>query len=287
MSSEALYTNIQRFSLHDGGGIRTVIFLKGCPFCCPWCCNPENLSFAPEIAWHGQLCIHCSMGKDASGAAACPRTPEECPTGAKELLGTPADRDTLLDIVLRDRIFYEESGGGVTLSGGECLAGPNQHFACAFLASCKEASISTAVETTLAIPLEDPEALVRACSSFLVDFKIADRAQSLETCGLDTALRDENLKRILALGAHVTARLPIIPGYTDGQENVEANLRTIQELGIHRADILPFHQLGESKYDALGKGYGLHGAPQLKDGDVAGIVERFRQAGIETSIHGT
>ena len=143
------------------------------------------------------------------------------------------------------------------------------------------------METTLATPLEDPEALVRACDSFLVDFKIADREASLETIGLDTALRDGNLKRILALGASVTARLPIIPGYTDGEENVEANLRTIQELGIHRADILPFHQLGESKYDALGKSYGLRGAPQLADEAVSGIVERFRQAGIATTIHGT
>ncbi len=287
MCSEALYTNIQRFSIHDGGGIRTVVFLKGCPFRCPWCCNPENLSFAPETVWHAQLCIHCSMAPDEKGAASCPQTPEACPTGAKERMGKPADVDELVDLVLRDRIFYEESGGGVTLSGGECLTGPNQRFALAFLASCRKAGLSTAVETTLATPLEDPEALVRACDSFLVDFKIADREASLETIGLDTALRDGNLKRILALGASVTARLPIIPGYTDGEENVEANLRTIQELGIHRADILPFHQLGESKYDALGKSYGLRGAPQLADEAVSGIVERFRQAGIATTIHGT
>lgn len=287
MSCEALYTNIQRFSLHDGGGIRTVIFLKGCPFRCPWCCNPENLSFGPEIAWHERLCIHCSMEQDGSGIASCPRTPDGCPTGAKELLGTPVHIEELLDAVLRDRIFYEESQGGVTLSGGECLAGPNQRFAVAFLARCRDEGLSCAVETTLATALEDPEMLVQATDSFLVDFKIADRARSLEECGLDPALRDANLRRILALGANVTARLPIICGYTDAEENVEANLRTIQELGIRKADILPFHQLGEGKYAALGRSYSLQGAPQLADDAVAGIVERFRRAGIATSVRGT
>ncbi|MEE8704316.1 MAG: radical SAM protein [Olsenella sp.] len=285
-AGRALYTNVQRFSVHDGGGIRTVVFLKGCPFRCPWCCNPENLSFSPEVAWHGATCIHCSMPACARGAASCPRTPDECPTGAKELLGRPADADALLDLVLRDRVFYEESGGGVTLSGGECLAGPNQAFSLDFLSRCHEAGLHCAVETTLAVPLEDPEALVRACDLLLVDFKVADRARSLATTGIDPDLRDANLRRVLSLGADVVARMPVIPGFTDDAGCVADNVARIRELGIKRADVLPFHQLGEGKYASLDRPYALGGVAQLDASSVRGVVRALEEAGVSATVHG-
>lgn len=281
----ALYTNVQRFSIHDGGGIRTVVFLKGCPFTCPWCCNPENLSFSPDEEWHARLCIGCSMAGEPC-AANCPRTAEECPTGAKEVVGRPAVVSELLDTVLRDRIFYEESNGGVTLSGGECLAGRNQGFAMAFLEACKAAGVNTAIETTLAVQPTDPERLAASCDSFLVDFKIADRAQSLETLRLDPDLRDANLRTLLDLGAHVIARMPIIPGYTDSPENVAANVARIRELGITRADVLPFHQLGSAKYDALGQAYGMGEVAQLSEEDVADVIATCENAGLTTVVHG-
>ena len=115
-ASVATVTNVQRFSLHDGGGIRTVVFLKGCPFRCPWCCNPENLSTEPEVSLRERLCIHCSP---RPGGGPCATAPEDCPTGAKELLGRQRTVDDLVAEVERDRAFYEESGGGVTVSGGE------------------------------------------------------------------------------------------------------------------------------------------------------------------------
>ena len=170
----ATITNVQRFSLHDGGGIRTVVFVKGCPFRCPWCCNPENLSPKPQEVWHRSLCIRCSMRSGEFSAEACPKSAAECPTGAKELLGIERSAEELAEECQRDAVFYEESGGGVTLSGGECLS--YQGFAEEFLQYCKERGMRTAIETTLAVPLADAEKLVACCDLFLVDFKIADRA---------------------------------------------------------------------------------------------------------------
>ena len=277
----ATVTNIQRFSLHDGGGIRTVVFLKGCPFRCPWCCNPENLSREPEVSLRERLCIHCSP---RPGGAPCETAPEACPTGAKELLGRVRGVGELVAEAARDRAFFEESGGGVTVSGGECLL--YQDFLCAFLEACRADGLRCSIETTLALPLDDPARLVAACDSLLVDFKIADRDKSLEVTGIDPDLRDANLRTALALGARVVARMPIIPGFTDDAPCVDANVARIVELGLRRVDVLPFHQLGEGKYDSLGRSYALAGVRQLSEDDVAGVVERCRAAGLDVVVHG-
>ena len=277
----ATITNVQRFSLHDGGGIRTVVFLKGCPFRCPWCCNPENLSSEPETSFKERLCIRCSPRPDGGP---CQTRPEDCPTGAKELLGRSRTVDDLLAEVVRDRSFYEESDGGVTVSGGECLL--RQDFLCAFLEACHEEGISTAVETTLAVPLADAGRLVAACDAFLVDFKIADRACSLEVTGIDPEVRDANVRSVLSAGGRVVARMPIIPGFTDDAACVDSNVSRIRELGVTHVDVLPFHQLGQGKYDSLGRSYGLRDVPQLSERDVADVVARCRAAGLRTVMHG-
>lgn len=284
--AQALFTNVQRFSIHDGGGIRTVVFLKGCPFRCPWCSNPETLSFEPQTCWHESLCVHCSMAPGGNGLRDCPRSPEECPTTAKETVGKPASVEDLLDLVRRDRVFYEESNGGVTVSGGECLAGPNQDLTVELLRRCHEEGIGTAIETTLAVPVRDMAALVAAADALLVDFKIADPRRSREVIGLDVGLRDKNLRAALSLGARVVARMPIIPGFTDSAENVRANVERIVELGIGRADVLPFHQLGQGKYDSIGRPYSLAGLPQLTEDDVADVVAACEAAGLVTVVHG-
>lgn len=277
----AVVTNVQRFSLHDGGGIRTVVFLKGCPFRCPWCCNPENLSCEPEVSYKERLCIRCSM---RAGEHVCPVAPEECPTGAKELLGKVRGVSELVDEVERDRTFYEESGGGVTVSGGECLI--YQDFLHAFLEACHERGLNTALESTLGIPLKDTPRLVAACDSFLVDYKMVDRERSLEVTGIDPRVRDANVRAILSRGGRVVARMPIIPGFTDDLDCVASNVATIKRQGIDRVDVLPFHQLGEGKYDALGRPYALRGMRQLSESDVKTVVDLCERAGLKTIIHG-
>ena len=153
-----------------------------------------------------------------------------------------------------------------------------------FCATCRS---STALETTLATRLAMPaERLVGACDVFLVDFKIADRARSLEVTGIDPELRDENLARVMAAGGNVVARMPVIPGYTDGEACVLANARRAVELGIRRADILPFHQLGESKYASVGREYELGGVPQLSDEAAERIAELVRGVGLDAVVRG-
>jgi pyruvate formate lyase activating enzyme len=292
--SHECITNIQRFSLHDGGGIRTVAFLKGCPFHCPWCCNPETLSFKPEIAWHQRLCIYCSVREDGSrdsNGCPCDIEPKNCPTGAKELIGSIFSVDKLVKELIRDKIFFEESGGGVTLSGGECLAGRDrQTFCCNVLEQCKLQHIHTAVETTLAVKIKDIQKLIDVCDIFLVDFKISDVSNSLKVTGVDPNLRDYNLKRILSagatVGATVIARMPIIPGFTDNTLNVKSNVKKICALGIHYVDVLPFHQLGEDKYTSLGFNYALKGKAQFDDKDVAEVVTICKDAGLDVTVHG-
>lgn len=288
--STACVTNVQRYSLHDGGGIRTVAFLKGCPFRCPWCCNPENLSFKPEVLWSRRLCIGCSVRadgtRDANGCP-CDTAPALCPTGAKELMGTERTASSLAEELLRDRVFYEESGGGVTLSGGECLAGPGrQRFCAQVLAACRAQGVNTAVETTLAVPLTCADELAAACDTFLVDFKIADRTKSLEVTGIDPEVRDANVRALRSRGANVIARLPIIPGFTDSADNVAANAANAVRLGLNRADILPFHQMGSSKYESLGLDYHLDALEQLSEDDVAHAVALCEDAGLEVVVHG-
>lgn len=277
-------TNVQRFSLHDGGGIRTVVFAKGCPFRCPWCCNPEGLDPAPQVQLTRRLCIHCSEGPDGT----CRRDPAECPTGARRVVGQLRDVASLVREVLSDAPFYEESGGGMTLSGGECLAGGRaQRLALELLGACRRAGVRTAVETTLAVPLlVRPDELAAVCDQFLVDFKVADPGRSLRTCGIDVGLRDRNLRALLAQGAEVVARMPIVPGHTDSRENVEANARRLRELGVARVDVLPFHQLGESKYESLGMSYAMGGVPQLGASDVAWVCDVLRSHGIRAVVHG-
>lgn len=288
---ELCVTQLQRYSLHDGGGIRSVVFCKGCPFTCPWCCNPENLSFEPQIMWKKSLCIGCSVRQDGTcdaNGCPCDTDPSVCPTGAKKLMGCRRTVASLVDELQRDRVFYEESGGGVTVSGGECLAGASrQETVLDLLERMHEAGISTALETTLAVKLAvDSERLVRACDVFLVDFKIADRKRSLEVLELDTAVRDANLAVVQAAGGQVIARMPIIPGYTDSDGNVLANAQRIRELGIVRADILPFHQLGESKYASLGLPYSMADIDQLTDEAAEHVAELCRRQGLEVVIRG-
>lgn len=281
-SPAGLVGNIQRYSLHDGGGIRTVVFLKGCPFRCPWCCNPEDLSYEPEEILHESLCIMCSR----MDGEPCPRPASQCPTGAKELVGIRRSAADLAELCARDGVFYEESGGGATLSGGEALSPCYQEFAASFFEECAARGVGTAVETTLSVKIGNIDRLAAAVGIWLVDFKIADEDASRKICGVSPDLRDENVRELLSRGAEVIARMPIIPGYTDSGENVLANIERIQRLGIRRVDVLPFHQLGEAKYESTGLSYSMASVPQLSDGDVEWIMDLLESKGLSAVLHG-
>ena len=285
-----IITNIQRYSLHDGGGIRTVAFLKGCPFRCPWCCNPENLSFEQEISFHKSLCIGCSVRKDGRlDANGCPcDTPvSECPTGAKRFEGTEHRVDILVDKLSRDKVFFDESDGGITLSGGECLAGSKrQEYAMDVLQGCKNRGINTALETTLAVPLVDVERLARACDVFLVDFKLADKDRSIEVTGIDTDIRDKNIRALVRLGATVIARVPLIPGYTASIANAQSNAEAICAHKIKQVDLLPFHKLGEGKYESLGMRHECADSELITEKELSDIENVYKSFGLKVVRHG-
>lgn len=282
---------VQRYSLHDGGGIRTVAFAKGCPFFCPWCCNPENLSFEPEPMWLESRCIGCSVradGRRDRTGAPCDTAPESCPTTAKRLVGEVVSVEALAQRLLRDKVFFEESRGGVTVSGGECLAGAaRQEAVVALLERCRAGGVHTAVETTLACELAvTPERLAAACDLLLVDFKVTERTRSREVTGIDPELRDANLRAVLACGAKVVARMPLIPGFTDDAANVRTNAERARSLGIVRADLLPFHQLGAGKYASVGRSYALGDVAPPSDEDVERAARICRKVGLEVVVRG-
>ena len=285
-----IITNIQRYSPHDGGGIRTVAFLKGCPLRCPWCCNPENLSFEQEISFHKSLCIGCSVRKDGRlDANGCPcDTPvSECPTGAKRFEGTEHSVDTLVDKLSRDKVFFDESDGGITLSGGECLAGSKrQEYVMDVLQGCKNRGINTALETTLAVLLVDVERLARACDAFLVDFKLADKDRSIEVTGIDTDIRGETIRALVRLGSTVIARVPLIPGYTASIANAQSNAEAICAHKIKQVDLLPFHKLGEGKYESLGMRYECADSELITEKELSDIENVYKSFGSKVVRHG-
>lgn len=294
--------NVARFSLHDGPGIRTVVFLKGCPLSCAWCHNPEGMSALPEVFFRPDKCLACGrcaavcprmagMAAAAATAAAAvaaaavpaaaaaktaPFPDEACPpgcqvcagaclVGAREAVGTSWDPPKLLDLVLADRAFYEASGGGVTLSGGEPLA--QARFATAFLEACGRAGLHRAVETSGFAPERVFLDLARQADLLLYDVKFLDPAAHRDWVGVEIAPILRNLRTAAKLGISIRLRRPLIPGVNDGEDEMRALAALALELGLG-VDLLPYHDDAEDKYLKRRKPYRLAGmaAPRSLEG---------------------
>ena len=267
---EAIVFNIQRFSLHDGDGIRTLVFFKGCPLRCAWCSNPESQSPLPQLMYNKKLCINCggcSNACPAKAVAAGENGPEllrdkcrglglcavACPTGALRLAGRRVSLDELLEQVLQDRLFFRQSGGGVTLSGGEALM--QGEFCRAFLKELKDNGIHTAVETCGLVPWPALESVLALVDQFLFDYKIhAPEKHRLYTgSGNERIIR--NLRRLKTAGADMLLRLPLVPGVNMDQEHYDGVAGLATELELPALELLPFHQYGRGKYSELGRPY--------------------------------
>jgi len=277
---KATIFNIQRYSLHDGGGIRTNVFFKGCPFTCPWCCNPESLSVKPQIFFKESLCMNCSRKEDGT----CPTHSDDCPTGAKEIIGEEKSVEEVFDIVYRDYAFYESSNGGVTLSGGEFLL--QADFAIELLKKCKEHNIHTAVETTMAVHVPRLKELCEVVDLFLVDFKIFDKTKSKEILHLNIEKLMENIALIQQYHGRIIPRIPLIPNYTATDENMHLVMEYLNSVGLKEVHLLPFHQLGEAKYKSIDKEYTCHELKPLTDAQIEEIQALFEKNGFKTLIHG-
>ncbi|MDY4506403.1 MAG: [formate-C-acetyltransferase]-activating enzyme [[Actinobacillus] rossii] len=261
--------NIQRYSLNDGNGIRTVIFFKGCPHVCPWCANPESMSRQPQLVRRLSKCIHNEV---------CSQDPDECPSGALEWIGYDISLDALIDKILKDEIFYRTSGGGITLSGGEVLL--QAKFANQLLKELKYLGIHTAIETAGDCNFDDFYSVAQYCDEVLFDFKIMDetKAKTILHIHLNRVL--SNFQKLYTTGINLIPRLPLIPTYTLSQANVEKVLDFLQPFSnIKEIHILPFHQFGASKYELLDRPYGLKNLRVPNESEIEAIKQLIEKRG--------
>lgn len=263
---KATVFQITRTSLHDGDGVRTVVYLKGCPIKCRWCHNPEGLHPGPEILHYPQRCIGCGRcvllcpechEVTTSGlrflrewCTGCGRCAEACPNEALMLSGREMTVEEVFAEVVKDKPYYDRTGGGVTLSGGECLLWPA--FCRALLEKCAGAGISTAVETALYVPWENIAAVLPLTGTFLADLKHGDEAEHSAYTGGSLSLILDNLERLTALHSDVRLRIPLIPDVNDGDALVGIG-RRISALTARpkSVELLRFNAVGLGKYRAL------------------------------------
>ncbi len=265
--------NIQRFSVNDGPGIRTNVFLKGCPLSCIWCHNPESKKAEREIFFDPTKCITCGKCAVACPSSAhaiesgthilerekcsrCGKCADVCPTGAIEAVGTVMSAQEVMGEVMKDRIFYESSGGGITLSGGEPML--RFDFAYEILALAKENGINTCMETCGFAPAEEYAKIAPLVDIFLFDCKETDDLRHREYTGASNKTILENLRMLDAMGARIILRCPIIPTLNDRDEHLAAIAEIANSLkSIIEIDIEPYHPLGASKSRLLGTDYPL------------------------------
>jgi pyruvate formate lyase activating enzyme len=264
--------NVQRYSVHDGPGIRTTVFFKGCNMRCVWCENPESIAAEPQSAFHSSRCIAC--GECARG----------CPTGALETIGRVAPVEALLEEALRDRNYFDESGGGVTISGGE--ASVQFEPLRIMLSSLRAREVHTVLQTNGLMPWERLEELMRDVSLFHFDLKGVDPARHSENTGAPNAVILENARRLSATGHPVVFRLPWIPGFNDSRDDLEGMARFLDDIRASIVDILPYHNMGEDKLEALGIGHMKLGIPPLEEGAAHAAALALRSRGREVRVSG-
>lgn len=277
---KALIFNIQRYSIHDGKGIRTIIFLKGCPLKCPWCSNPESQSFEPEIIRKEAMCINCK----SSSCYTCNSTPEQCPTGAIEIVGKEMTIDEILNEVKKDIVFFDSTEGGVTLSGGEPLS--QGEFAIDLLKRLKALGIDTAIETT---GFGKNEILVKMSNyldTVLFDLKIMDSKKFYNIVGGNIDVIIRNFQSLIKKNVRIIPRIPLIPGYTMDNKNINSIIDFISSQELTEVHILPFHQYGSSKYKNIGKKYDLINLNPPSKEEIKRIKDKMTNAGLNVIVGG-
>ncbi|MBO8179713.1 MAG: glycyl-radical enzyme activating protein [Archaeoglobus sp.] len=294
---------IQRFSIHDGYGIRTTVFLKGCPLHCVWCHNPESQSFEPEVGYKAEKCLSCYKCAEVCDKGAivaaekgieinremcdrCGKCVEVCSGRALEIFGKDVSVEEVIAIVEKDRVFYENSGGGVTFSGGEPYFQPE--FLLALLRACKSRRINTAVDTSGYARWEVIERTLPFVDFFLYDLKDYRDDRHRRTCGAGNETILLNLRKLVDSGAEVIVRIPVIPGYNFEHEDFEGYLGVLESVGVERVDVLPYHSLARDKYRLLGREYILETTEMVENArkiatEFAAFLEK---SGMKVSVGG-
>lgn len=297
----AIITNIQKYSIHDGPGIRSTVFFKGCPLLCAWCHNPENQVFTPEIIWRKDKCIGCDsciescpqqaltatasgIVRDRERCITCGKCADVCPTLAWEQIGQERSVENVMEELSKDAVFYEQSDGGVTVSGGEPLS--HADFVAELLKSCQAKGWHTAVDTCGFVPQEAFEKVLPYTDLFLYDIKQLNEEKHKQYMQTPIGPIVENLRWLMKNGANVWLRLPIIPGVNDDAEEISQVIALAKEVGIRKVFLLPYHKIAASKYPRLGLAYKL---PDLEDPSSQQMEELrqvFAREGFETQIGG-
>lgn len=298
--SKGIVFSIQRFSLQDGPGIRTTVFLKGCPLKCDWCSNPESQSSKPELMYRSTNCRSCGACVEACQPGAitfedgrprldrltcdlCLECVKACPNNALEVTGQIMTLEEVVHEAGQDEMFYINSGGGVTLSGGEPLSQPD--FTLGLLKGCKEKGLSTALDTCGHAPWESLEQALEYADLILFDLKHLDQEKHKQKTGLDNSLILENLKRVVQSGkAAVWLRIPVIPGFNDSEEYFRDLAALLQPMPLEKISLLAYHKYGKSKYDALNRDYPPGDCPTLSEKDLEPFLTILENTGIPVSI---
>ena len=275
---KAVIFDVQRFCIHDGPGIRTTVFFKGCPLKCVWCHNPESHAKVKELAFYNEKCKNCGACSSAcknhlfkdgkhiltkANCALCGECVSTCDYGALEILGKEESIENIMAEVIKDKTFYSTSGGGITLSGGEPLF--QAEASIQLLKRAKEEGIHTCVETCGYLLQNTLEKIAEYVDLFLYDFKECSKEKHKEFTGVDNDLILSNLRFLNALGKKIVLRCPLIPTFNDREEHFEqiANL-AIELNNVLKVEIMAYHNLGKSKYSSLNKTNHLKDLPNMQ-----------------------
>ncbi len=266
--NKVLVFDVQRFSIHDGPGIRTTVFLKGCPLSCKWCANPEGIRGKIELMYFQDKCIGCKecmrackqgaislkdgrIALDRKKCILCGKCTQECYAGALRFSATYMTVNEIIEKILLDKEFYDSTGGGVTFSGGEPLR--DSDALNRMLDACKQNNINTAVETTLYVDFDKIAPLIEKIDHFMVDLKIMDDKLHEKYTGVSNKKILENITRLTKQTEGIVIRTPVIPGVNDNEKELGIIQDFIeQQQNILYWELLPYHRFGENKYDALG-----------------------------------
>jgi pyruvate formate lyase activating enzyme len=297
----AVIVSIQKFSVHDGPGIRTTIFFKGCPLTCQWCHNPESQKAGKELVLHSARCTLCGqcqkncrqqairiagnrLSYDQSNCTYCERCIDHCYNEAREFVGKEVTVEELMVEIEKDRPFYEQSGGGVTLSGGEAMT--QIDFVEELVTCCNEQGISVAVDTCGYAPRENFIRIMKQINVFLYDIKLMDPALHSQYTGRDNLLILENLELLSRNGAVINIRLPLLEGINTEDSHIQSIIDFISRLAIRSINLLPYHDMAKGKYGKLHLDYSAAAFSSPAEERLKEIQKMFEQANYQVKIGG-
>jgi len=296
---EGYIFNIQKFCLHDGPGIRTTVFFKGCNLRCAWCANPESRETRCQLTLDRAKCLGCGKCAqacpadarrmqnglpkvDPDGCTGCGECLQACPAGAIGSEGRRVSVAEVLPELMKDKVFYENSGGGVTLSGGDPLMQPA--FAAALAGALHAQGVRVAVETAAAVPNADFLDFLRNMDYVFMDLKHYDGERHRLGTGVGNEQIIENMRSLRKSGLPFTIRIPVIPGYNDAIDDALGFAQLLADMQIRRVQLLPFHQLGQRKYELLGLDYAYSGVAQLHPEDLETYAKTFARFGVSAEF---